>query len=255
VAVEQDVAFNSIGEACGSMNAAVGDCNGDGLADLFVTRLGYGSLYLRNAKGFYDDRMFASGLGQLTQKHVGWGGCFLDFDNDGDLVLFIATGDAFTLEGTASLLLENDGQGRFTDASVKGGAYFAQQVQGRGAAALDYDNDGRMDLLVTTLAGRPVLLRNRLESGHHWLKLDLEGARGARDGYGAQVTLTAGGRTWRAEALCPTGFLLQGDKRLHFGLGKQSQVDALHIRWPSGRTQDVPKPAVDRVLKLREPAD
>jgi hypothetical protein len=253
VAVAAGVAFNSIGEAPGSMNAAAGDANGDGLTDLFVTRLGYGSLYLRTAKGFYDDRMWASGLGRLTQKYVAWGGTFLDFDNDGDLDLFIVNGDAFNLDGVVSLLLENDGHGQFTDASAKGGAFFQTPINGRGNAVLDFDNDGRMDVLLTTLAGRPFLLHNRCPLKNHWLTLQLEGTRSNRNGYGALLALTAGDLTLHSEALCPAGFLLQGDARPHFGLGSHPRVDRLEIRWPSGCVQVLTNLAADRILKVREP--
>jgi hypothetical protein len=251
--MELGVAFNSIGEAPGSMNAAVGDANGDGLPDLYVTRLGYGSLYLRTPRGFYDDRMWASGLGLLTQKFVAWGGAFVDFDNDGDLDLFIANGDAFTLEGTVSLLLENQGKARFADASGKGGAFFHRPINGRGNAVLDYDNDGRLDLLVTALADRPFLLRNRCPLKHHWLKLRLEGTRSNRSGYGARLSLTAGDLTLRAEALCPAGFLMQGDPRPHFGLGHRQRVDRLEVRWPSGQLQVLTNIATDQILKVIEP--
>ncbi len=253
VALEAGVAFNSIGEAPGSMNAAIADYNGDGLPDLFVTRLGYGSLYLRNERGFYEDRMFASRLGRITQPYVGWGGVALDFDNDGDADLFVATGSAFVLGGTLSLLLENDGRANFTDAVARGGAFFRTPVDGRGAAVLDFDNDGRSDLLITTLANRAILLRNRGQTGHRWLTVELEGTRSNRSGYGARLALTAGGRTWKAEALCPTGFLMQGDKRVHFGLGRASRVDRLEIRWPSGQAQVLTNLSVDRVLKVTEP--
>ncbi|MBM3882713.1 MAG: CRTAC1 family protein [Verrucomicrobia bacterium] len=253
IGLEVGVAFNSIGEAPGSMNATVADANGDGLPDLFITRLGYGSLYLRTAQGLYDDRMWASGLGRLTQKYVAWGGVFLDFDNDSDADLFMANGDAFKLEGALSLLLENDGRAHFTDAAAKGGSYFQRPVNGRGAAVLDYDNDGRLDLLVTALANRVFLLRNRSPLEHHWLKLQLEGTRSNRNGYGALVTLTAGELTLRAEALCPTGFLMQGDARVHFGLGRHRVVDRLEIRWPSGTVQVLANLAVDQILKVREP--
>jgi hypothetical protein len=252
VALEVGVAFNSIGEAPGSMNAAVADFNGDGLMDLFITRLGYGSLYLRNARGLYDDRMFASGLGRLTQPYVGWGGVALDFDNDGDADLFVANGDAFVLPGTLSLLLENDGRAHFTDAAAKGGPFFQRRINGRGAAVLDFNNDGRPDLLLTTLGGPAILLQNRGAPGH-WLTLDLEGTRSNRSGYGTLITATAGGRTWKTEALCPTGFLLQGDSRVHLGLGGATRVDRLELRWLSGQTQVLTNLAVDRILKITEP--
>jgi hypothetical protein len=253
VAIDRGVAFNSIGEAPGSMNAAVGDANGDGLIDLFITRLGYGSLYLRTPQGYYDDRMFASGLGALTQRYVAWGGAFLDFDNDTDLDLIVANGDAFRLEGTVSLLLENQGAARFTDASEKGGSFFKARINGRGNAILDYDNDGRLDVLLTALADRAVLLRNRNPLNHHWLKLRLRGTRSNRDGYGARITLKAGGQTWRTEALCPTGFLTQGDARPHFGLGARPWVDQLEVRWPSGAVQVLTNLAADQILNVQEP--
>lgn len=254
-AIESGVAFNAIGEAPGSMNAAFADANGDGLMDMYITRLGYGSLYMRNAQGRYDDRMWASGLGRLTQKHVGWGGLFLDFDNDTDADLFIASGDAFTLEGTHTLLLENDGAGRFSDASVRGGAFFRKAINGRGAAVADFDNDGRLDVVATALADRVFVLRNRGSSRNHWLKLSFEGTRSNRDGFGALVTVSAGDRTWHGEALCPVGFLMQGDTRVHFGLGGVTRVDRVSVRWPSGRRQELTDVAVDRVVHLREPVD
>jgi hypothetical protein len=255
VALESGVAFNSIGEAPGSMNAAMGDLDNDGLIDIFVTRLGYGSFYLRRPQGHYDDRMWASGLGRLTQKYVGWGGVLLDFNNDGQRDIFIANGDAFTLEGTLPLLLENLGNAQFTNASVKGGQVFQRNINGRGSAVVDFDNDGRSDLLVTVLANRPILLRNRDASGHHWLALELEGTTSNRDGYGALVTITADSRTWKAEAMCNTGFLMQSDPRVHFGLGSASRLDSIQIRWPSGRIQQLKDQAVDRILKIREPRD
>ena len=254
VALDRGAAFNSIGEAPGSMNAAIGDVNADGWPDMFVTRLGYGSLYVRTLKGFYDDRMWASGLGLLTQKRVSWGGVFLDFDNDGDLDLCLANGSAFQFEGTVSSLLENLGAVRFGDASAKGGTFFQQPINARGNAVLDFDNDGRLDFLMTALADRVFLLHNRSPKNNHWLKLQLHGTRSNASGYGARITLVAGDLTHRAEAQCPTGFLMQGDPRPHFGLGPRRSVDRLEIRWPSGTVQTLENVPIDQILQVREPS-
>jgi enediyne biosynthesis protein E4 len=256
VALEWGVAYNAIGEAAGSMNATIADADGNGFPDIFVTRLGYGSLYMRRPDGFYEDRMWGSGLGQLTERYVGWGGCFIDVDNNGLQDLFIANGSAFHLgEGSLPLLLQNVGQARYRDAAAEGGSFFSRPLQGRGAAVLDHNNDGQLDLLVTTLGGPVVLLENRASTGSHWIKFSLEGTRSNRDGYGAHVTVRAGDRSWQSQALCPTGFLLQGDKRVHFGLGATDHADEVIIRWPSGIVQVLKDVGIDRVLHVREPGE
>jgi hypothetical protein len=198
--------------------------------------------------------MWRSGLGRLTQNDVGWGSSFGDFDNDGDPDLFVVNGSAFTLGGTRSLLLENLGDGRFADAGAKGGAFFATPIDGRGTAVLDYDNDVRLDLLATTLAGSAHLLRNCAVTGNHWLKLDLRTWHGGM-AYGTLVTVEAGGRRWAGELLCPTGFLMQSDARLHFGLGRAGRVDRLTLRWPGGTQEVLTDLPADQILRLYEPAN
>jgi hypothetical protein len=178
---------------------------------------------------------------------------FLDFDNDTDPDLCVVNGSAFVLPGSVSLLLANNGQAEFTDAGPQGGTFFKTPINGRGNAVLDFDNDGRLDVLLTALADRAVLLRNRDRSGHHWIKLALHGTRSNRNGYGALITLRTGELTLHSEATCPTGFLMQGDRRVHFGLGDRDRVDQLEIRWPSGVHQIIQAPPVDQVLNVREP--
>jgi hypothetical protein len=252
-AKEMWVAFNALGEAAGSMAAAIGDCNGDLIPDILVSRLGYGSLYIGSTNKTFTDQMLASGLGPLTAQYVGWGSNFLDFDNDGDLDIFVANGDAHHLVGWESLLLENNGEVKFTDAANKGGAYFRAKIRARGSLVLDYDNDGRMDILVTTMGDRPFLLHNRGSFGNHWITFDLQGTKSNRDGFGAKITVAAGGKALYTEARCPSAFLGQSDRRVHLGLGSSKTIDQVQIRWPSGTVQTLENLPADQILKVKEP--
>jgi hypothetical protein len=234
--------------------AAVGDCTGDQHLDLVVSRLGYGSLYMGSPKHSFTDAMITSGLAPITAQYVGWGTEFLDFDNDGDLDAFVANGDPHHPVGWESLLLENDGTGKFSDAASRGGAYFKTKIRARGSAVIDADNDGRIDLLVTALGDRAFLLRNRgiPGEGSNWLMLDLEGVRSNRDGFGAKVTITAGGRQHYFDASCPSSFLGQSDPRVHAGLGANRVAEKVEIVWPSGIRQTLENVAANQILKVRE---
>jgi hypothetical protein len=251
-ALQRGVAFNALGEAAGSMTAAVGDCNGDLLPDILVSRLGYGSLYMGSQTGMFEDRMIASGLGTVTAQYVGWGSNFIDYDNDGHLDIFVANGDAHHLVGWEGLLLGTEGNGTFVDDRDAGGTFFDAKIRARGSAILDHDNNGQMDFVVTAMGDRPFLLKNRGTHEHHWLILDLEGTKSNRSGFGAVVHLDAGGRRSRAEARCPTGFLGSSDPRLHFGLGTSDVADRIEITWPSGTFQVLERIKADQILKVRE---
>lgn len=255
MALRSGVAFNAAGEAAGSMTSAIGDCNGDLIPDILVSRFGYGSLYIGNERGVFEDRLIGSGLAVMTAQYVGWGCNFLDFDNNGVLDIFIANGDAHHLVGWESLLLKNSGKATFTDARDEAGAFFDAKIRARASVALDFDNDGRIDLLVSAIGDRTFLLRNRGEYGHNWIKLDLEGTRSNRDGFGSRILLTSEDRQWAAEANCPASFLSSSDPRVHFGLGKSEQVDRIEIRWPSGTIQVLEQVPVNQILKIQEPIE
>jgi len=249
------VAYNQFGAAEGSMAATVGDCNGDGLPDMFVTRFGVPSLYINGPGGVFEDRGAAAGVGKLTSGLTSWGGNFIDFDNDGVLDLFIANGDAHFMKGMRPLLLQNDGRGSFKDVSAIAGPLFSQPVNARGSGVVDLDNDGRLDIVLCKLGGPAALLHNRAQTKNHWLTLHLEGTRSNRDGFGALVKVHAGGQTLAAECRCPTTYVFQSDPRLHFGLGSNSKVERMEIRWPSGQTQVLTDVETDTILRVREPGE
>jgi hypothetical protein len=244
------VAYAFNGEAAAAMAGAVGDFDGDGLPDLHLTDAAYGSLYRNLGGGRFQDRVIASGLGGLCGQYVSWGGGFADFDDDGVLDLFVADGDLHHPTGRPDLLLRGKGDGTFEDAGAKGGAYFRAELLSRGAAIADFDDDGRMDVLVTTIGDRAVLLRNRGAARTHWLTLDLRGPRGNPTGLGAIATVETGGKKSVQVATGQTGYLTQGDPRLHFGLGGVARVDRVEVRWPDGSRQELVAPPVDRIVRV-----
>jgi hypothetical protein len=123
----------------------------------------------------------------------------------------------------------------------------------RGGCAGDFNNDGRIDLLVLPIAGRPLLLENRTESQSHWIGIQLRGSTRNRDAIGAQVRIESCGST-QFETMRNGGSYLSGnDPRMHFGLGSCRKVDRLSIGWPGGRRQVLENLAADRYLTVEEP--
>ena len=179
-----------------------------------------------------------------------------DFDNDGDLDLYLVCTRA--IQNRPNQLLLNDGHGRFR--RVNGhGAEGTHQGVGQKAAVADYDNDGHLDLFVinglgpaSPLTRGPYQLFRNLGGQGHWLEIRLEGVRVNRDGLGAQVRLTAGGKTQLREQNGMSHYGAQDDQRLHFGLGDAQRVERLEVLWPDGSRQTLQDLGVDRVLTIRQ---
>ena len=231
------LAFGMKGDATAAMTADWGDVDGDGLGDLVVTDMSYGSLYLGVRPGLYADKVFAAGIAAISGQYVSWGGGYLDFDDDGDLDLLIVNGDLHHMVGWEDLLLANDGAGHFSDGAEEGGAYFSAKLLGRAGLVADYDDDGDQDLLVTNVHDRPVLLRNEARNQGAWISVRLEDDTRNRAAYGALVEVVHSGRVQRAEVRCPTVYLSSGDPRLHFGLGRCETIERIEVVWPDGERQ------------------
>ncbi len=239
VAAGSGVAANNNGIGTGSMHGTIGDIDGDGLVDILVSDLNHGALYHNVGNGVFVDITAASGIMASMLGKGGWGAALFDFDNDGDLDIVAANGTAEELILQYPLLMENDGKGKFKNVGMQHGAYFSTKRSGRGLAVVDFDNNGFMDIIISHVdkIGTPAILKNEGGNGNHWLGLILKGKNGPASAIGAKVTITAGGKKQVLVNQWATSYLSNNDQRLHFGLGKQKQIDRLEINWSDGKKE------------------
>jgi Na+-translocating ferredoxin:NAD+ oxidoreductase RnfD subunit len=235
------------------MGIAAQDYSGDGRPDLFVTNSrsqGHAAFRTTNGPAFADaQEAFAPAVGR---NDTGWGVSWVDLANNGRQDLVLANGaipvtnvkkDARPIQA-----LENMGGGRFADASAAAGLDAAPLVNGRGVAAADYDNDGRMDIAVNTIGGKLILLHNTGATGH-WLGVSL-----APLAPGALVTaVLPDGRRLVREVEVGSSYLSSEDPRVHFGLGTATRLKELIVRWPDGKVTRRTGVGADRILTLHAP--
>jgi hypothetical protein len=245
------MAFGEGGQGVSSMGPIVGDVDRDGLLDVFVPAIHYGSLHM-NRRSFFEDRTAQANLTVTVGQYTGWGAAFIDYDNDGTLDFFQANGDAHHEYPEEAVLCRNDGTGKFLDVAKQSGEYFSRKFVSRGAAFGDFDNDGNQDLVVVNLNDTPRLLRNG-GTGNHWLTVVAKRPNGRSDAVGARVTVATGSLVQISEVAMPQGYMSQSDPRPHFGLGKAAKADRVEIRWPDGRVTRLKDVSADQFLKVVEP--
>ena len=265
VGLESGVAVNGDGQVFAGMGVDFADYNNDGFPDLIVTDLANQkyALYKNNQDGTFDDVSDLAGIGGMTLLHSGWGVRFIDYDNSGWKGLLIAQGhDLDTVQKSypqlryrePMLLVRNTGKA-FVDISSTSGDIFHDAWAARGMAIGDFDNDGRMDAVVTTNGGPAHLLHNQADTRNHWLTLRLIGHKSNRDGIGATIkVVTPQGPQW-ATVTTTGSYLSSSDPRPHFGLGSSPSAQSVEIHWPSGIVQVLKDVAGDRILEVNEPAD
>jgi hypothetical protein len=253
VALDEDVAYGQNGEATSSMGPVFADVFGDGKLDLWVTDSKYHRLMRNTGKGRFEDASTASGLAQAEAQYTSWASGVYDFDNDGWLDIMSFHGGLINMVPQEQSLFRNMGAGVFEDVSRQGGAVLDVKTVARGGCFGDYDNDGKIDAFMVNLNAPGTLLHNVTQNSNHWITIKLKGTKSNRDGLGAHLELTAGGRTQVAERSAGSGYLSQDDDRIHFGLGTATKVNKLLIRWPSGKEQTIENPKIDGVLKVEEP--
>ena len=266
-AVLAGCAYNRNGLAEAGMGIALGDVDGDGRLDLFVTHLRNqtNTLYRGAAYDSFVDATDMSGLGMSSHALTGFGTGLVDLDHDGDLDLLVVNGAvtrrSLPVNGAAvgeywqryaeqNLLYVNDGTGKFTDVSSRAGPFCTRPEVSRGLALGDIDGDGDLDILVTQDGGPARLFRNDVPKHGHWVIVRALDGPWGRDALGAVVTVTAGGRTLRRTIIAAGSYASSSQPIAHFGLGDAVRVDGITVRWPDGIEERFAGVAVDAAVEL-----
>ncbi len=249
------VAVNMEGAAEGSMGVAAGDYDNDGDEDLFMTHLTgeTNTVFVNDGKGWFEDRSVVSGLGGPSKAYTGFGTGWLDYDNDGDLDLFVANGEVSVVRalgtGVSTYPLDQPDQlfenrsGRFLDASAVSGLTLRRTTIGRGAAFGDIDNDGDTDILVSNNSGPVKLLVNQVGQDAPWLGLDLRLRYGA-PALGARLELGFRDASAQWRWVRSSGsYASASDSRVLLGLTGRPPVKRLVVHWPGGAVEGFAVPA------------
>lgn len=262
--LEAGVAVDGDGRTFAGMGTDFADYDNDGRPDVIVDDLANQkyALFHNDGDGSFSYDSYTSGIAGETLLHSGWGIRFLDYDNDGWKDLLVAQGhDLDTIEKSfpdlhyrePPLLLRNVGGKKFADVSGISKSVFHERWVGRGMAIGDIDNDGRVDAVITENGGPAHILMNRTQTANHWIGFKLVGHRSNRDGIGAVIRIeTAEGPQW-ATVTTASSYLSSSDVRAHFGIGRETTVKTVEIRWPSGIRQTLKDVSGDRYVQVDEP--
>ena len=266
VGLETGIAFNDDGRAVSSMGVDARDIDNDGREDVFVVANNTETfpLFRNLGNGAFLDITYPSQIGRQTLAYTGWSNAIVDLDNDGLKDLFVACGsiddnvEQFSHRRSkhSNLVLRNLGNTRFIDVTGRSGPALQTAARHRGAAFGDFDNDGRVDAVVTRIDEPAILLRNVSPPDNHWLAFRLRGRKSNRDGVGALVEVVgaSGRRQWN-RATSSTGYASSSHGAVFFGMGKDPTARRVDIVWPSGTRQTLDNVACDRYVNVEEPLE
>lgn len=260
--LQAGVAYNGDGSALSYMGADFRDVDNDGRPDIFVTAISNETFsYFHNeGGGIFDDFTHPSGLGRLSIFSSGWSNGIFDLNNDGRKDLFSVNShvnDNIGFEMNVPFQQRNsifaNAGDRFVDVSASAGEDFQVAAAHRGCAFGDLDNDGRIDVVVSRFDGPAEVFRNVSPGGNHWLLVKTVGTRSNRDGIGAQIRLESASGVQYNHVTTSVGYASSSSRRVHFGLGQDTLVTRLEIRWPSGVRQELRNVPAEQILTVREP--
>jgi hypothetical protein len=248
VGVASGIAFSEAGTARAGMGTDVADYDNSGEESLVIGNFSNEgmALYHNDGSGLFTDEAPRAGISRWTMQSLTFGALFLDYDLDGRPDILAVNGhvadDINQLQPTIKYaqspqIFRNEGNNRFEDVTAKLGRALAQPIVGRGAAYLDYDNDGDLDLVLMDNRGMARLLRNDNGNQNDMLRVKTVGTRSNRDGIGAKVTVTAKtGQRLFEMVKSGSSYLSQSELPLTFGLGRPGSVKSmtLEVRWPGG---------------------
>ena len=263
--LEAGVSFREDGYAIAGMGADFRDLDNDGKPDLIVSGIINDSFLLfhnRGSTNSFDDYAQRTGLLMGTRQLTGWSLGMYDFDNDGWKDLFFALSHLAQLDrylGRDSALANRvfhsiEGK-RFEDVSMAAGTGFQSAALHRGAAFADFDNDGRIDAVVTAVNSPAKLFHNISPGASHWLAIRLQGTRSNRQGLGAKVRVhLPDGRDLYNHATTAVGYASSSEPLVRFGLGVNRVAETVEIRWPVGGIQKIANVAADHIVDITEEA-
>ncbi len=262
VALASGLAYDEDANVFSGMGVDFADYDNDGWPDVVVGDLANQKYaFYRNQKGTFEYVTGTTGVGGITQLHSGWGLKFADFDNDGWKDLFVAQSHVMDniekvqpyVSYLEPMLMMRNNRGKFEDISAQCGPVFKVRMAARGVAFGDLDNDGFIDMAVNVLQGRALILKNQ-GNDHHWILINTVGSASNRDGIGARIhVVSASGQEQWAIVSAAGSYQSSNDKRVHFGLGRDTAISVLEIQWPSGTLQKLENVKADQILTIKEP--
>ncbi len=261
VALLAGAALRDHGKPVASMGADFRDYDNDGLPDITVTALDGETfpLFRNLGKGIFEDATYPSQMARLSVRRSAWSNGMADLDNDGDKDIFTANShvnDLIELFEASQYkqpnsVFRNLGGGKFEDASSQAGADFQTARAHRGSAFGDFDNDGRIDIVVTSIEDETELWRNTTTNGNQWIILKLEGTQSNRDGIGASIRIGKQVNLMTTAA----GYASSSHSGVHFGLGTDTLIPRIEIQWPAGTRQVLEDVPAGQILRVREPGE